>query len=116
VMTDAGKPRKCLLRLEKSGQENETTISIVVTQNDLVLENGWLLGLKNKYSRHKPSAFRPIEDVPEVNLVEAYPAAFQRPLHELYTKAVQQGSRKEAVGIISEVFPGVSRHAAARHP
>jgi len=26
----------------------------------------------------------------------------------LYTKAVQQGRRKEAIGIVSEVFPGVS--------
>src|SRR5207249_1263431 len=42
------------------------------------------------------------------HLVEAYPTAFQRPLHELYTKAVQNGRRRDAIEIISEVFPGVT--------
>jgi hypothetical protein len=64
--------------------------------------------VKNKYHSHGPSAFLPLEDVPEVHLVEAYPTGFQRPLEELYTKAVQYGRRKDAIGIISEVFPGVS--------
>jgi hypothetical protein len=66
------------------------------------------MGAKNKYHSHQPSGFWPLEEIREVHLVEAYPTGFQRPLHELYTKAVQLGRRKEAVGIISEVFSGVS--------
>ncbi|MBI1918059.1 MAG: ATP-binding protein [Planctomycetes bacterium] len=82
----------------------------MVIQNETNTEigRGLIQGMKNKYQAHQPSGFRPLEDVPEVHLVEAYPTAFQRPLHELYTKAVQHGRRKDAVGIISDVFPGVS--------
>jgi predicted ATPase len=44
----------------------------------------------------------------EVHLFEGYPAGYQKPLHELYTKALQRGRRKEAIGITAEVFPGIS--------
>jgi hypothetical protein len=74
----------------------------------MILGQGALVGIKNKYQNHQSSNFVTLEDVPEVHLVEAYSTDFQRPLHELYTKAVQQGRRKEAIGIITEVFAGVS--------
>ncbi len=63
--------------------------------------------MKNKDQGHDSPGFLVLESVPEVHLVEAYPTSLQKPLHELYSKAVQHGRRKEAVGIISEVFPGV---------
>jgi hypothetical protein len=95
--------------LEKVESENVTKITFAVTDNASTLGNGSLLGLKNKYQRHQASyRFEPLKEVPEVHLVEAYPTGFQRPLHELYTKAVQKGRRKEAVGIIAEVFPNIS--------
>ena len=108
VTTSAGRSGKCKLRLERGKPENETLIGFSIIRDGSPLGHGNIIGFKNKYHSHTPTGFRPIEDLPEVHLVEAYPANFQRPLHDLYTKAVQQGRRKEAIGIISEVFPGVS--------
>src|SRR5262249_6367866 len=88
--------------------QNETRVTFELIPNLSLLGHGFLIGLKNKYHGHQPSGYSPLEDVPEVHLVEAYPTGFQRALHDLYTKAVQQGRRKEALGIIADVFPGVS--------
>jgi hypothetical protein len=100
--------RKCLLQLHRGIPEGETLITLAVINGPNRVGEGWVRGLKNKYHSHSSSGFLPLEDVPEAHLVEAYPTGFQRPLHDLYTKAVQQGRRKEAIGIVSEVFPGVS--------
>jgi predicted ATPase len=108
VVTTSGLYRKCELQLKRGTPAHETLITFAIVQSGSPLQSGFIRGEKTKYRSHHPSVFLPLQDVPEVHLVEAYPAAFQRPLHELYTKAVQQGRRKEAVGIISEVFPGVS--------
>lgn len=108
VISKGGITRKCALRLERGLPENETRIAFAVTHNESQVGQGSVRGLKNKYYDHQSSGFAPLEGVPEVHLVEAYPTGFQLPLHELYTKAVQHGRRREAIGIISEVFPGVS--------
>jgi predicted ATPase len=101
--------RKCVLHLQRGVPEDQTVIGFTVIHNDTnQVGNGYVIGLKNKYHSHQPAGFVPLEDVPEVHLVEAYPTGFQRPLHELYTKAVQHGRRKDAIGIIAEVFPGVN--------
>jgi predicted ATPase len=99
--------RKCELRLQRGRPEGELLITFVVINGPNQVGQGWIRGLKNKYHDHQSAGFFPVDDVPEVHLVEAYPTGFQRPLHDLYTKAVQQGRRKEAVEIISEVFPSV---------
>ncbi len=107
VTTDAGTPRKSVMQLQRVISETETLMTLLVYDGETMLQNSWLRGEKNKYHSHQKSNITPIPDLPEVHLVEAYPANFQPPLHDLYTKAVQQGRRREAVGIISEVFPGV---------
>ncbi len=108
VVTDFGKPRQCKLNLERGVPEDQTYITFRLFQQNSLFASGYLIGVKNKYHSHQPTNFTPLEDVPEIHLVEAYPANFQKPLHELYTKAVQNGRRKEAIGIVTEVFPGVS--------
>lgn len=110
VRINAEMSRKCLLQLERGGPEEQTQIRFVVIQNETQqLGSGYVIGVKNKYHGHQPAGlFIPLEDLQEVHLIEGYPTAFQRPLHELYTRAVQRGRRKEAIGIVSEVFPGVS--------
>jgi predicted ATPase len=100
--------RKCSLVLQQGRPENETLITFQITQSENLIGHGSVIGRKNKYEGQLPSAFLPLEDVPEAHLVEAYPTGFQRPLHDLYTKAVEKGRRKEAIGIVSEVFPGVN--------
>jgi energy-coupling factor transporter ATP-binding protein EcfA2 len=100
--------QKCLLQLERNQPENQTMIRYRLSRNAVSIGEGYTLGMKNKYHSSSSPGFLPLEDLPEVHLVEGYPTGFQRPLHELYTNAVQQGRRKEAIGIISEVFAGVN--------
>jgi energy-coupling factor transporter ATP-binding protein EcfA2 len=100
--------RRCSLELDRGKPENETVITFRVYHNNSHVGDGWVRGVKNKYENCSSFGYYPVEDVPEVHLVEAYPTDFQRPLHELYTRAVQNGRRKEATGIIVDVFPGVS--------
>jgi predicted ATPase len=107
VATSSGRSRKCLLLLERGQHESHTLIRFRLLRNEQLIGEGSLVGVKNKYNQHNSSVFLPLEDVPEIHLAEGYPTGFQIPLHELYTKAVQQGRRKEAMGIVSEVFPGV---------
>ncbi len=108
VTTGAGAARMCRLELDRGTPDDQTVIKFVIIRDESPMGHGFLRALKNKYHDHQPAGFLPLEGVPEAHLVEAYPAAFQRPLHELYTKAVQQGRRDKAIGIISEVFPAVS--------
>jgi hypothetical protein len=81
---------------------------VVLHNETQQLGSGWLSGVKNKYESHQPAGFFALDDLPEVHLVEGYQTGFQKPLHELYTSAVQRGRRKEALTIIAEVLPGVS--------
>jgi hypothetical protein len=109
VTTDSGMPRKCRLQLQRGRPEGETLIRFeVIDKEGQQQGSGWLMGLKTKYHSHQSAGFLPLGDLSEVQLVEGYPTAFQKPLHELYTKAVERGRRKEAIGIVSDVFPGVS--------
>ena len=108
VTTKGGMSRTCRLQLDRGRPQNETLITFVLELHGSQAGNGWLRGGKNKLEAWASSGFIPLENVQEVRLVEAYPTPFQTPLHELYTNAVRQGRRKEAIGIVSEVFPGVS--------
>jgi predicted ATPase len=108
VSTSEKVTRKCRLGLNRGRPESETVIEFTLLNNDSSLGGGWVRGVKNRYENHYPAGFFPLEALSEVHLVEGYPAAFQKPLHELYTRVVQQGRRKEAIGIISDVFPGVT--------
>jgi energy-coupling factor transporter ATP-binding protein EcfA2 len=108
VTTSAGTTRTCRLELERGRPADETRIGVTVVDDESLRGTGAIIGLRNKYHGHNPITPIPLQDVPEVHLIEGYPSAFQRPLHELYTRAVEQGRRSEALGILSEVFPGVS--------
>jgi predicted ATPase len=108
VITDSETSRKVLLELQRALPAERTEIHNIVFRSQSQLGKGLVRWEKNKYNLHLPSGYLPLADVPEVHLVEAYPTAYQTPLHELYTKAVQNGRRKEAIGIVSEVFPGVT--------
>jgi len=101
------KTQKCSLQIDQGRPAELTRISFIVSnvvtnQNEL---GGWIQAVRNKHQNHSEATFRPLGDVSEVHLVEAYPTSLQSPLHELYTKAVRLGRRKEAFGIISEVIP-----------
>src|SRR5262249_39051107 len=52
--------------------------------------------------------YNQLDTITEVHLVEGYASNDQQPLHELYTRVVQNGRRTDAIGIVTEVFPGVT--------
>jgi energy-coupling factor transporter ATP-binding protein EcfA2 len=108
VMTDSMQSRRVLLELERGLPIEETRIRHRVLRGEDKIADGWVGGAKNRFQNYDSSGFQPLPDLSEVQLVEAYPTSFQQPLHELYTKAVQNGRRREAIGIISEVFPSVT--------
>lgn len=107
VLTSGLVSRACELRLDRGSGEDETIIRFRVDDDGMNRGNGNLIGRKNKYHGHNSPGFLVLDKLSEVHLVESYPANFQRPLDELYTKAVQLGRRKEAIGIVTDVFPGV---------
>jgi predicted ATPase len=109
VTTDEVRSRKCQLQLRRGLPAEQTQIGFSVIENETQqLGDGMVFGEKNKYRAHHPSVFSPLKDLSEVRLIEGYPTTFQLPIHELYTKAVQRGRRKDVIGIVSEVFPSVS--------
>jgi len=105
VEPSTGEARCIRLQLRRGAHEDLTFIDF---RTHGARRGGHVQGAKNKYHSHQSAGYLPLEGVSEVQLVEPYPANFQRPLHEIYTKAVQLGRRKEAIGIVSEVFPGVN--------
>lgn len=108
IVTDAPSSRKSQIRLERGRPDSETIIPFTLFSNGVLLGAGTIIGNKNKYDGHTSPGVVSLDGAREINLVEAYPANFQKPLHELYTKVVQNGRRKEALGIISEIFPAVT--------
>jgi len=112
VKTNAGNSKKCRLELDRASAENQTVIKFTVLHNEAVVEGGNLVGVKNKFHSRTAPRFMPLENVPEAHLVSTYPSALQKPLPDLYTKAVQHGRRKDALGIISEVFRDFSKVSA----
>ncbi|MBL8792664.1 MAG: ATP-binding protein [Planctomycetia bacterium] len=100
--------RRCQLQLERNTAESETIIKFAVLDEASRLDDGLLRGVKNKYQNHKMTGYMPLADVPEVHLIEGYSVTANRPLYDLYTKAVQNGRRNDAIGIVSDVLPGVT--------
>ncbi len=106
VTTLGGPSRQCSLELRRGMPESRTIVDVAVMPKGEDPVRGAVNGVKNKYESHLP-IHAPFEGVPEVRLVEASPTGFEMPLHDLYTRAVRQGRRKEVFEIISEVVPGI---------
>jgi predicted ATPase len=108
VTTSTGNYRRPRLSLDRGQPEGQTLIRYTVIDNGSSRGEGWVQSVKNKYHGHTPTGFQPLDGLLEVYLAEGYQTQFQRPLHELFTKAVQLGRRTQAREIIKEVFPEVS--------
>ncbi len=50
----------------------------------------------------------PFGEIEDVRLVEVNTSDFQLPLHRLFSRAVEQGRRKQAEEIVAEVVPGLT--------
>ncbi len=109
VSTEKMPFRECELQLRAGRPESAPVIDFRVTDKVGDRGRGLIEGSKNRIQDYSPIAFSaPLPGVPEAYLVEAYPTQQQRPLHELYSKAVERGRRKDAIGLITEVLPRVA--------
>jgi energy-coupling factor transporter ATP-binding protein EcfA2 len=107
IVTDTGENRKCELRLAQGLPQHQTQLNVFIHDGVNYKGQVHLLASNNKYHTNT-SDYLPMGTMSEVHLVEAYPTSSQRPLHDLYAKAVELGRRTEAIEIISEVVPLVS--------
>ncbi len=108
VTTSTSNYRQPRLNLDRGQPEGQTLIRYSIIDSGASRREGWVQGVKNKYHSHSGTGFLPLDGLREVYLAEGYQTQFQRPLHELFTKAVQLGRRSQAREIIKEVFPEVS--------
>jgi energy-coupling factor transporter ATP-binding protein EcfA2 len=51
--------------------------------------------------------FKPLDDVPDVRFLDPRAGGLRAPLHQLYTRVVEQGLRKEAIASIRTLIPGI---------
>jgi predicted ATPase len=108
VTTSTGNYRTPRLNLDRGQPDGQTLIRYTVIDNGSSTRDGWVQAVKNKYHGHAPTGFVPLDSLREVHLAEGYQTQFQKPLHELFTKAVQLGRRTQAREIIKEVLPEVT--------
>lgn len=104
--------RECQLHWQppppEGQKENEATIECKVK-----LRKAGSTGRAENTVRFRGSAFEPLdsapplEDVPDVRLVESQADALQVPLHQLYTETTRTGRREDAKAIIAEVVPHI---------
>ncbi len=117
VTTHKGAWRECLLSLDPAVPEKEQMARIWCDvldkgasgqQRDIEGNHRVHVNFSPGNSYSSGELFIALEGVPDVSLIEAHESEPQAPLHQLYTKTVEQGRRKEARAIIAEVVPGVS--------
>jgi len=54
-----------------------------------------------------PNYSRPLDDVPEVRFLDPRAGGLRTPLHQLYTRVVEQGRYKDAIASLKLLIPGV---------
>jgi predicted ATPase len=114
VVTDQGNSRHCILRLDPTSLELEdetATMCEVTDTGGAGAQPGSSITLRTNFSsgdRYNSSRnILPLPGVTEARIIEAHAVNLQTPLHQLYTRTVEQGRRKEAREIIASVIPGV---------
>jgi energy-coupling factor transporter ATP-binding protein EcfA2 len=101
--------RTCTLTVAGQSQEH-TSISSKVRDwegdsqtTDTDIATGFREG-----ARYQASGFvKPLEDVPEVRFIDPGVGSLRTPLHQLYTRIVEQGLHKDAIASIRTLIPGI---------
>lgn len=61
-----------------------------------------------RFDGYERSGFsQPLADVPEVRLLDPDTGSLRTPLHQLYTRVVEQGLHKDAIATVAKLIPGV---------
>jgi predicted ATPase len=109
ITADPQMVRTCKLELDRTRTENQPGIICRLDDGSGERRLGVSFAAGNTYGFYLEGAqSKLLNGVQEVRLVEPHAYDAQAPLHQLYTHAVEQGRRKEAREIISEVVPGIA--------
>lgn len=108
VTSNADTWQTCGLTIDQARPEIDTLIQFTISRKDGRNRTGQVFWRNAKLEGRPHPDYVPLQEINEVRLVEAYPTEFQKPIDNLYTKAVEQGRRNDAIGIVTEVFPEVT--------
>jgi energy-coupling factor transporter ATP-binding protein EcfA2 len=108
VTTDAG-ARECTFSIVGLSP-NHTNIVGKIRDQDATgktTETEIHMGFQAGQGAGRYGFFAPLGDVPEVRFLDPNAASLRTPLHQLYTRAVEQGLRKDAIASIQTLVPGI---------
>jgi predicted ATPase len=105
VTGDKGQ-RTCEIRSATTGRlENEVGIRYTVNQSNIATVTFVGNDLNaERITRH--AEVTPVNGVQDVRFVEVHTDYLQPPLHQLFTRVVEQGRREQAREVIGELLPG----------
>jgi energy-coupling factor transporter ATP-binding protein EcfA2 len=108
VTTSSNVVRTCVFSVRFSSEEKTNiggTLKDKGPSGALETEIFTIIGPLNRYEAS--GFFSPLVGVPEVRFVGPDAGMLKTPLHQLYTKIVEQGLHKEAVASVASLIPGV---------
>jgi hypothetical protein len=109
VATDAG-TRTCTWSITSLGKDY-TNLGGKIRDQDarggITAEAGFNVGYVAGQGPGLYGFFKPLADVPEVRFIDPRAGSQRVPLHQLYTRVVEQGLHKDAIASIRTLIPGV---------
>jgi energy-coupling factor transporter ATP-binding protein EcfA2 len=109
VTTDSG-ARRCTLSLTGGSRDNPT-IGGKVRDQDARRQTTAETDIWVTFQAGSRSAasgfFKPLDDVPEVRFLDPRAGGMRVPLHQLYTRVVEQGLHKEVIASLRTLIPGL---------
>jgi energy-coupling factor transporter ATP-binding protein EcfA2 len=108
LKTDSGS-RLCTFSIAGLSGNHTSLAGKVIDQNTGGSTNqGEIVAVFQAQQPPAPSGFfKPLDDVPEVRFIDPRAIGLRAPLHQLYTKVVEQGLHKEAIASLKTLIPGV---------
>ena len=106
VTTDEDAYHLCELSLEVTAASQEPTRILCSVTNGRTGDFAVTFQNGNRYTHNKDH--HPLNGVADIAVVEFSSTVLQSPLHQLHTRSIQQGHRKEVKEILSSVVPGLS--------
>ncbi len=108
VTTDAG-ARGCTFSIPGLNKDYPTIVGKISDHADGGQKTeGEIYTTFQPGNRYAASGFiKPLDDVPEVRFLDPRTVGLRTPLHQLYTRVVEQGLHKEAIASLKVLIPGL---------
>src|SRR5262249_31090374 len=109
VKTDSGGRRNCTFSVASFSKEHTAIGGKVSEQNAAgqTTESEIAVGFYVKRGSGGSGFSKPLDDVPEVRFLDPRAGGLQTPLHQLYTRVVEQGLHHAAITSIRALIPSV---------